>query len=90
MRNLAIIQTLALAAEAFWADGPKYNYDLVDTSSTCPKFKCDTIHAGSIDMSEQVFCYKQDVANPFEVKVKTCGDNKLCNVELNRCAVDPY
>lgn len=59
------LTSLLITAQAF---------DVKKTDNTCPLYLCDTTHAGSINMDEQVFCYKQDVKNPFEVKMKTCDD----------------
>jgi hypothetical protein len=41
-------------------------------------------------MDDQVFCYRNDVSNPFEFKLKMCPDGQFCNGGLNRCAMDPY
>ena len=91
IRDCSLLLTLTSLASAFWAEGPIYNYDLIETANTCMRFECNEWHAGgTINMQEQVYCYKQDVADPFTVKLKTCGDGQFCNADLNRCARDPY
>jgi hypothetical protein len=67
-----------------------YALEMKNTETECPVYTCDTKHTGSINMDEQVFCFKQDLYNPLEVKLKTCGDGLFCHGGLNRCQQDPY
>jgi hypothetical protein len=51
-----------------------FNTEVMDPSQLCPAFTCETLHNGGINMDEQVFCYRNEVDNPFSVKLKTCID----------------
>ena len=53
IRDCSLVLTLASVANAFWAEGPTYNYDLVETAGKCARFECSDLHAGgAINMQE--------------------------------------
>ena len=64
-------------------------FDIQNVNSICPVFKCKAEHNG-INMTDQVFCFKADVDNPFNINLKTCPEGSMCHKDLNRCMMDPY
>ena len=53
--------------------------EVLDPAQVCPIFSCSSIHNGGINMDEQVFCYKNNVYNPFEINLKTCKNREFCH-----------
>ena len=70
--------------------------DPVDYKDQCPRFICNDAEeekqSESRYLSQQVYCFKADFANPLNVYIKNCAEEsgEYCSGSLNRCVADPY
>ena len=70
--------------------------DPSDYRDRCPTFRCNDLEAESRSesryLSQQVYCFKSDFAEPLAVLLKDCqGEGGMyCSGSLNRCMADPY
>lgn len=86
MKKVLILPFIHASADALGS----LKSEILDPAQVCPIFTCANLHNGDINMDEQVFCFKNNVFNPFEINLKTCKNGEFCHSQLNRCTLDPY